>query len=49
LSNYFFILIALFGFKKQSEQFLEIAKRAVEIAIEQDEISAIEFINSYMD
>lgn len=32
--------------KKQSEQLLETAKRAVEIAIEQDEDAAIEYINA---
>ena len=35
-----------FTLKKQSENLLEIAKRAVEIAIEQDEETAIEYINS---
>lgn len=35
-----------FSLKKQSEQLLEKAKRAVEIAIEQDEQAALDFINS---
>lgn len=35
-----------FTLKKQSEQLLEKAKRAVEIAIEQNEKAAIDFINS---
>lgn len=34
-----------FKLKKQSEQLLETAKRAVEIAIEEDEEKAIEFID----
>lgn len=35
--------------KKQSEQLLEIAKKAVEIAIEQNEATAIDYINSYSE
>lgn len=38
-----------FKLKKQSEQLLEIAKKAVEIAIEQNEAVAIEYINSYTE
>ena len=33
-----------FALKKQSEQLLEVAKRAVEIAIEQDEVMALKYI-----
>lgn len=35
--------------KKQSEQLLEVAKKAVEIAIEQNEATAIDYINSYSE
>lgn len=35
--------------KKQSEQLLEVAKKAVEIAIEQNETAAINYINSYSE
>jgi len=35
-----------FNLKKQSEQLLETAKRAVEIAIEQDEEAALRYIES---
>ena len=35
-----------FSLKKQSEQLLEKAKRAVEIAIEQNEQIALDFIKS---
>lgn len=36
-----------FQFKKQSEEFLEISKRAIEIAIEQDEIAANKYIKGF--
>ena len=36
-----------FALKKQSEKLLEVAKRAVEIAIEESEEKAIKFINNY--
>lgn len=35
--------------KKQSQQLLEVAKKAVEIAIEQNEATAIDYINSYSE
>ena len=35
-----------FNLKKQSEQLLETAKRAVEIAIEQDEEAGLRYIES---
>nr|WP_236937662.1 restriction endonuclease subunit S [Flavobacterium coralii] len=35
-----------FNLKQQSEQLLEVAKRAVEIAIEEDEEKALEYINT---
>lgn len=38
-----------FRLKKQSEQLLEIAKQAVEMAIEQDESKAMEFINKQIN
>lgn len=38
-----------FKLKKQSEQLLEVAKKAVEIAIEQNEATAIDYINSYSE
>lgn len=34
---------------KPSEQLLEVAKKAVEIAIEQNEATAIDYINSYSE
>lgn len=38
-----------FKLKKQSKQLLDIAKKAVEIAIEQDEVAGIDYINSYSE
>ncbi|MED3749378.1 restriction endonuclease subunit S, partial [Geobacillus stearothermophilus] len=37
-----------FRHRKQSDTLLEVAKRAVEIAIEQDEDTAISFINNHI-
>ena len=35
-----------FALKKESEQLLEVAKRAVEMAIEQDEAAALSYIQA---
>lgn len=43
------LVLQSFKLKKQSEQLLEIAKKAVEIAIEQNEATAIDYINSYSE
>lgn len=43
------LILQSFKLKKQSEQLLEIAKKAVEIAIEQNEATAIDYINSYSE
>ncbi len=40
---YFFVLCQ--GIAKQSKQFLEVTKTAVELVIEQDEEAAIDFID----
>ena len=43
------LVLQSFKLKKQSEQLLEVAKKAVEIAIEQNEATAIDYINSYSE
>ena len=43
------LVLQSFKLKKQSEQLLDIAKKAVEIAIEQNEATAIDYINSYSE
>lgn len=43
------LILQSFKLKKQSEQLLEVAKKAVEIAIEQNEATAIDYINSYSE
>lgn len=43
------LVLQSFKLKKQSQQLLEVAKKAVEIAIEQNEATAIDYINSYSE
>lgn len=43
------LVLQSFKLKKQSEQLLEVAKKAVEIAIEQNEATAFDYINSYSE
>lgn len=43
------LVLQSFKLKKQSEQLLEVAKKAVEIAIEQNGATAIDYINSYSE
>lgn len=43
------LVLQSFKLKKQSEQLLEVAKKTVEIAIEQNEATAIDYINSYSE